>query len=98
MHVNHISDLFRVEGENTDSESDTNRSGKGNYKARNQKPRDNRIEEHKRLDHIEQRHVSGQQNKPKVNYALYYRYRLHHSGYSLYQLTIERRQRAKGRK
>lgn len=54
-------------GDNTDSESENNRNGKGNYKARNQKPRDNRIEEHKRHDHIEQRNVQGQQNKPKMN-------------------------------
>jgi len=58
----------RKEGEYTDSGSESTRNGKGNYRNRNHKSRDNRIEEHKRTDHIEHRNTQPiQQNKPKMN-------------------------------
>jgi len=59
----------RKDGENTDSESESNRNGKGNYRGRNQKPRENRIEENSIEPHREQRDVK-RENKPKNRFEM----------------------------
>jgi len=59
------------DGEHTDSETESNRNGKGNYRGRNQKSRESRIEEYSNGIHqstmIEQRDVKRESKQRQVN-------------------------------